>query len=97
VTVLKKRHRGDLDKDVALKAPTRSATRPGKGLTKEFPTTQAPSSQAAKVETPKPPAAGKIQSDYFLREAAQLVGCDLPTTGNMFASIHMLLTNITSR
>lgn len=103
VTVLKKRRRGNLDEDVALKAPrrlpvTRSATRLGQGLTKEFPTTQAPPSQpAAKVviakPPPKPPAIKKIQSNYFLREAARLVGCDLPTTGNMFASIHMLLTD----
>ncbi|KIK32621.1 hypothetical protein CY34DRAFT_18909 [Suillus luteus UH-Slu-Lm8-n1] len=90
VTVLKKRRQGDLDESVALKAPrrlpvTRSATRLGKGLTKEFPTTQAPPSQAAKVliakPPSKPPAAKKIQSNYFLREAARLVGCDLPTTG----------------
>ncbi|KAG1844483.1 hypothetical protein F4604DRAFT_1937532 [Suillus subluteus] len=90
VTVLKKRRRGDLDEDIALKAPrrlpvTRSVTRLGQGLMKEFPTTQAPPSQAAKVmiaePPPKPPAAKKIQSNYFLCEAARLVGCDLPTTG----------------
>ncbi|KAG2029940.1 hypothetical protein BDR03DRAFT_987435 [Suillus americanus] len=87
--VLKKRYRGDLDKVAALKRPTRPrprpATRPvtsqGKGLRKESPPARAPPPQAQKVKTAQPPAVGKIQSNYFLCEAARLVGCDLPARG----------------